>query len=180
MKKLIPFVLFCFILSSCAQTVYVTDLTNQLNPIREFDLKYVGTPTFIYTTDYTFFKAYYVYVNKNRVTYFLDRDKKVHASKPISEVYKIGYQSRWLGGVAGFAGGYFLGYLLYNFGELGNSSKPFLTYHNASVSLAAAGLFAVSGLVFGYPVKYVYLKERDQVKPQKKWIFKNEIEKYKN
>lgn len=148
--------------------MYIEDLTLRLEPVRALDIKF-GTPTFIYRNDSFYEEAYYVHYNKNRVTWFTDRSKKESVSVPVKEVYKIGYRSRTLGTIAGFASGYLIGILMYNLGVLNQKDKPFLSQTNQAISLTYAGIFAAGGFTAGIPITTFFKTKKAQVRLGKTW-----------
>lgn len=156
---------------ACTKTVYVEDLTYRLEPVRLTEW-YGGTPTYIYKNNYVYEPGYYVYYNKARVTWYTNRKKEESISMPTNEVFKIRYRSRVLGTVAGFAGGYAVGFVLYNLGILGKSKRPFLSETNHMVNLTTAGMFAVAGFSVGIPVTYIFKIRGNQTPPVKEWNYK--------
>jgi hypothetical protein len=156
---------------ACTKSVYVEDLSYRLEPVRLTEW-YGGTPTYIYRNSYVYEPGYFVYYNKARVTWYTNRKKVESISLPTNEVYKIGYRSRVLGAVAGFASGYAVGYVLYNMGLLGKTNRPFLSENNQVVNLTTAGIFAGAGFSVGIPVTYIFKNRGNQTPPVKEWKYK--------
>jgi hypothetical protein len=148
-------------LSSCAKTIYIEELTSRLEPVRTVDF-YLSTPTQIFHTNtLTFEEGYFVHYNQNRVMWYPSRFSYKEISLPLEQVSKVSYRSRLRGVLTGFAVGYILGYGAYNLGVLGKPGQPFLSQFNQSVSLGFGTVMGIGGFWAGLPVTY-YFKYKDK------------------